>query len=55
MRIDSIFHVYSMSKPITSLALLLLVEDGRVALDDPLHMHLPEFKAREAPGRALGC
>lgn len=43
MREDAIFRIYSMSKPITSVAVLMLVEEGRVALDDPVARHLPEF------------
>lgn len=40
---DSIFRIYSMSKTVTSIAVLMLVEEGRLALDDPLARHLPEF------------
>lgn len=45
MATDSIFRIYSMTKPITSVAVLMLVEEGRIALDDPLSKHLPEFAA----------
>jgi len=41
----SIFRIASMTKPVTSLAFLQLVEDGRVALDDPVHRVLPEFRS----------
>jgi CubicO group peptidase (beta-lactamase class C family) len=41
---DTIFRFYSMSKPITSVALMMLVEEGRLNLDDPVSKHLPEFK-----------
>ena len=44
MRPDAIFRIYSMTKPITSVAALLLVDDGKLALDDPVSKHLPEFK-----------
>lgn len=37
---DSIFRIYSMTKPITSLALMMLWEEGKVMLDDPIHLHL---------------
>jgi putative heme-binding domain-containing protein len=43
MTTDAIFRIASMTKPITSVAILMLVEDGRVRLDDPLHRYLPEF------------
>lgn len=42
---DAIFRVYSMTKPIVSLAVMMLVEEGRLMLDDPLERHLPEFAA----------
>ncbi len=41
---DSIFRIYSMTKPITSVAFMMLVEEGRIALDDPVHKHIPEWK-----------
>ena len=41
---DTIFHMASMTKPITTTALLMLVEEGRVSLDDPLTKYFPEFE-----------
>jgi CubicO group peptidase (beta-lactamase class C family) len=41
---DSIFRIYSMTKPITSVAFMMLVEEGRVALDEPVHKYIPEWK-----------
>jgi CubicO group peptidase (beta-lactamase class C family) len=41
---DTIFRIYSMSKPITSVAFMMLVEEGRVALDEPVHKYIPEWK-----------
>ncbi len=41
---DTIFRIASMTKPITSVALMMLVEEGKLHLDDPLSKHLPEFK-----------
>ena len=41
---DTIFRIYSMTKPITSLAFMMLVEEGRVALDDPVHRFIPEWR-----------
>lgn len=43
MTADSIFRLYSMSKPITSVAVMMLVEDGRLKLDDPLSKYIPAF------------
>jgi len=43
LRPDSIFRLYSMSKPITSVAVMMLVEDGKLALDDAASQVLPEF------------
>jgi CubicO group peptidase (beta-lactamase class C family) len=40
---DTIFRLYSMSKPITSVAAMMLVEDGKLALDDPLAKYIPAF------------
>jgi len=44
MRADAIFRIYSMTKPITSVALLMLMEEGKVALDDPVHRFIPGFE-----------
>ena len=41
---DTIFRIYSMTKPITSIAFMMLVEEGRVALDEPVHKYIPEWK-----------
>ena len=40
---DTIFRIYSMTKPITTVALMMLVEEGRVALDEPVHKYIPEW------------
>jgi CubicO group peptidase (beta-lactamase class C family) len=44
MLIDAIFWIASMSKPITASALMMLVDEGKVKLDDPVEKYLPEFK-----------
>ena len=44
MQSDTIHRIYSMSKPITSVALLTLYEKGKFQLDDPIEKYLPEFK-----------
>ena len=41
---DSIVRIYSMSKPITSVAFMMLVEEGLVALDDPVHRFIPSWR-----------
>ncbi|MEU7303340.1 serine hydrolase domain-containing protein [Streptomyces sp. NPDC007206] len=40
---DTLWRIYSMTKPVTAVAVLLLVEEGRLSLDDPLDRHLPAF------------
>ena len=41
---DTLFRIASMTKPITSVLFMMLVEEGRVALDTPVHRVLPELK-----------
>ena len=45
MQIDSVFRIYSMTKPLVSTALMMLVEDGKVQLTDPVSKYLPTFKS----------
>ncbi len=57
---DAIFRIYSMSKPITTLTAMTLVEEGRLKLDDPVSKYIPSFakmqvgveKADPAGGKA---
>jgi CubicO group peptidase (beta-lactamase class C family) len=44
MRVDTIFRIYSMTKPMVSVAAMLLVEDGALQLMDPVAKWLPAFK-----------
>jgi CubicO group peptidase (beta-lactamase class C family) len=44
MREDTMVRIYSMTKPITSVAFMMLVEEGLVALDDPVHRFIPSWK-----------
>jgi CubicO group peptidase (beta-lactamase class C family) len=44
MTTDAIFRIASMSKPITSVAVMMLVEEGKIQLLDPVSRYLPEFK-----------
>ena len=41
MRDDTIFRIYSMSKPVTSIALMMLLEEGRFQLTDPVFKLIP--------------
>jgi CubicO group peptidase (beta-lactamase class C family) len=43
MTADAIFRLYSMSKPVTSVAAMMLVEDGKLGLDDPVSKYIPAF------------
>jgi CubicO group peptidase (beta-lactamase class C family) len=40
---DTSFRLYSMSKPITSVAVMILVDDGKLSLDDPVGKFIPAF------------
>lgn len=55
---DGIFRLASMSKPITAVAVLMLVEEGRIRLGDPVSRYIPEFAGAKValprPGRAGG-
>ena len=44
MREDAIFRIYSMTKPITAVALMMLAEEGLIGLDDDVAAHIPAFK-----------
>lgn len=46
MKADAVFWIASMSKPITATALMMLVDEGKVNLDDPVEKYLPEFKGQ---------
>lgn len=53
---DSIFRIASVSKPVTAAAVMMLVDDGRIALDDPVAPWLPELAAPvvvRTPGAAI--
>jgi CubicO group peptidase (beta-lactamase class C family) len=51
---DSIFRISSMTKPVTAVAALLLVEDGRLGLDDPIDDLVPELARRQVLARPDG-
>jgi CubicO group peptidase (beta-lactamase class C family) len=42
---DSLFRIYSMTKPITGMATMMCIDDGLIGLDQPLHEILPAFRA----------
>jgi CubicO group peptidase (beta-lactamase class C family) len=44
MRKDSIFRIYSMTKPVTGVAVLMLMEEGKLRLSDPVSKYLPALK-----------
>lgn len=44
MALDSVFRIYSMTKPITGVAMMVLYEEGKWRLDDPVTRYVPEFK-----------
>lgn len=46
MRADSLFWIASMTKPITAAAVLMLQDEGKLSVDDPVEKHLPEFKGQ---------
>ena len=41
---DTVYRIYSMTKPVTSVALMTLVEEGLIALDDPVSRHIPAWE-----------
>jgi CubicO group peptidase (beta-lactamase class C family) len=47
MAVDSIFRIYSMTKPIVSVAVMMLMEQGKLLLADPVSRYLPEFVAQQ--------
>ena len=47
MRRDSIFRIFSMTKPIVSIGIMQLVEDGLLLLNEPLEKYIPEFSAQK--------
>ncbi|MFJ3669785.1 serine hydrolase domain-containing protein [Streptomyces sp. NPDC090106] len=52
---DTLWRVYSMTKPVTAVAALLLVEEGRLSLDDPVGRHLPAFAEPRVHVRGTGA
>ncbi len=42
---DSLWRVYSMTKPVTAMAAMILIEQGRIGLDDPVSKYIPAFRS----------
>ena len=47
MKPDAVVWIASQTKPITAAAVMMLVDEGKIALDDPVEKHLPEFKGQK--------
>jgi CubicO group peptidase (beta-lactamase class C family) len=47
MALDSVFRIYSMTKPLVSVAAMILVEEGKIQLTDPVSKHLPQMKGMQ--------
>jgi CubicO group peptidase (beta-lactamase class C family) len=47
MALDAIFRIYSMTKPLVSVAAMMLVEDGKIELTDPVSKFFPAFKGQQ--------
>ena len=45
MKVDDVFWIASQSKPITAAAVMMLVDEGKIALNDPVEKYLPEFRS----------
>jgi len=53
MRTDSIFRIASMTKPITAVGIMILVDEGKLSVEDAVEKHLPEFRGMKlAAGRS---
>jgi CubicO group peptidase (beta-lactamase class C family) len=55
MAVDSLFRIYSMTKPIVSVAALILIEEGKMGLADPVSQYLPELKNLKVGVEKLGA
>lgn len=47
MKKDTIFQIMSMTKPITAIGIMMLAEEGKLALRDPVEQYLPEFRGQQ--------
>jgi len=46
MKADNVFWIASQSKPMTAVAVMILVDEGKISLDDPIEKYLPEFRGQ---------
>lgn len=54
MKPDDVFWIASMTKPVTAAAVMMMQEEGRLSVDDPVAKHLPEFRdLKDANGRPV--
>jgi CubicO group peptidase (beta-lactamase class C family) len=44
---DALFRIASMTKPITAIGVMILVDEGKLVIDDPVERHLPEFRGQK--------
>ena len=54
MRTSTMFRIASMTKPVTGVAVMMMVEEGKLRLNDPVSRYIPEFKARRSRGSTRG-
>ena len=54
MQADTLFRIASMTKPITSLGIMQLAEQGKLSVNDPVEKHLPEFKGQRLVSKKEG-
>jgi len=52
IRTDAIFQIHSMTKPVVGIAAMMLVEEGRISINDPVEKHLPEFRGMSVLDKA---
>jgi CubicO group peptidase (beta-lactamase class C family) len=58
MRVNSLFWIASMTKPVTAAAVLMLQDEGKLSVDDPVENYLPEFKGQwllDAQTNGVAC
>ena len=54
LRADAIFQIHSMTKPVVSMGIMMLMEQGELAITDPVEQHLPEFRGMWVIAEAQG-
>ena len=47
MKPDTLFQIASMTKPVTAMGILMLEEEGKLSIEDPVEKHLPEFRGQQ--------